>query len=73
MINHIVLNDVFEKLGFPKTAMGYLVGWIYREKNPIGDNYIDFDINPRGFNPNVVLDFNVDGNIIDMLMYGISD
>ena len=65
---HIFLNEVLEKLGFSKTKVGFIVGWIYDEKNPIGDNYIDFDINPRGYNPNVVLDFNVDGNILDMIL-----
>lgn len=64
---YLFLNDVFKILGFPKTKAGHLVGWIYDEKNPIGDNYIDFDINPRGSNPNVVLDFNVDGDIAHKL------
>lgn len=65
---HIMLNDVLDKLGFPKIKAGYVVGWIYDERNPVGDNYIDFDINPRGTNPNVVLDFNVDGVILDKLI-----
>lgn len=65
---HIMLNDVLDRLGFPKTKAGYVVGWIYDEQNPVGDNYIDFDINPRGTNPNVVLDFNVDGTILDKLI-----
>ena len=62
---HLFLNEVLERLGFSKTKEGHYVGWIYDEKNPIGDNYIDFDINPRGSNPNVVIDFNVDGVILD--------
>ena len=73
LAKHLILNDVLDRLGFPKTKVGYIVGWIYDEKNPIGDNYIDFDINPRGSNPNVVLDFNVDGIIFDRLTYGVSD
>jgi hypothetical protein len=63
MRGYVLLNEVFAMIGMPSTPVGACVGWLYDEKNPIGDNFVDFDINPRGFNPNVVLDFNVDGDI----------
>ena len=64
-------------LGIPVTKAGQVVGWIYDEKNPVGDNYVDFGIfnihrEPsrdfvNGREPSVLLDFNVDGNILDMI------
>lgn len=74
---HLFLNEVYEMLGFPLTKIGQCVGWIYDEKNPLGDNYVDFGIynkhsegNVRfvnGYERSVVLDFNVDGNILDRI------
>lgn len=74
---YVFLNEVYEELGFPPTKAGQIVGWIYDEKNPVGDNYIDFgifDINHEatkrfvnGYESSIVLDFNVDGNILDMI------
>lgn len=72
---YLFLNDVYEMLGIPKCPYGQIVGWIYDEKNPIGDNYVDFgiyDINKpkcrdfvNGFEKVVLLDFNVDGIIYE--------
>lgn len=72
---YLFLNDVYEALGIDKTRAGQIVGWIYDEDHPNGDNYIDFGIynvhRPanrnfvNGFEPVVLLDFNVDGNIVD--------
>ena len=41
---HLFLNEVYDMLGIPQSMAGQLVGWIYDEKNPIGDNYVDFGI-----------------------------
>ena len=41
---HLFLNEVYDMLGIPRTQAGQVVGWIYDEKNPIGDNFIDFGI-----------------------------
>lgn len=70
---YLFLNEVYEALGIPKTKAGQVVGWIYDEKNPVGDNYVDFGIydlyNERarafvnGYERTILLDFNVDGNI----------
>lgn len=74
---YLPLNDVYEALGFDKTSYGQVLGWIYDEKNPIGDNFVDFglyDIHNedkiRFVNGNeraVILEFNHDGNIINKM------
>lgn len=73
----LYLNDVYEMLGIPKTKAGQIVGWIYNEENPIGDNFVDFGIYDsnrpavrdfiNGYERTILLDFNVDGNILDMM------
>jgi hypothetical protein len=70
---YLFLNEVYDMLGIPRTKAGQCIGWIYDEKNPIGDNYVDFGIYDRihnqsfvnGYEDSVLLDFNVDGNILD--------
>ena len=64
-------------LGAKRTKAGAQVGWVYDEKNPVGDNYVDFGIfdiyNPKsrdfvnGYEKVIVLDFNVDGVILDLI------
>lgn len=73
---YLFLNDVYEMLGIPRTKAGQVVGWIYDEKHPIGDNCVDFGIydldNERnrafvnGHERSILLDFNVDGEILSM-------
>lgn len=73
----LFLNEVYDMLGIPKTKAGQVVGWIYDPKNPVGDNYVDFGIYEmhnqanrdfvNGYEPVILLDFNVDGNIWDMM------
>ena len=60
--NTVFLNEVYKILGFPRSQEGCVVGWHYDEKNPIGDNYIDFIIGDKN-SSNIVLDFNVDGRV----------
>lgn len=74
---YLFLNDVLKMLGIPLTKAGYQVGWIYDEKNPIGDNFVDFGIFNvhreanrnfvNGWERSILLDFNVDGNILGRL------
>ena len=74
---HLFLNEVYDGLGIPRSKAGQTVGWIYDEKNPIGDNYVDFGIYDiyneknrdfvNGYERTILLDFNVDGPIIDMI------
>lgn len=59
----VFLNEVYEMLGLPRTQEGCVVGWHYDEKNPIGDNYIDFDLFNVSILNVIVLDFNVDGRV----------
>lgn len=74
---HLFLNEVYDMLGIPRTKAGQIVGWIYDEKHPNGDNFVDFgmlNINDtkkrdfmNGYERNIVLDFNVDGPIYDLI------
>lgn len=74
---YLFLNEVYDMLGIPRTKAGQIVGWVYDEKNPVGDNFVDFGIfdanNPatrrfvNGYERTILLDFNVDGNILDLM------
>lgn len=74
---HLFLNEVYDMLDIPRTKAGQVVGWIYDEKNPNGDNYVDFGIYNtnseaarrfvNGLEYNILLDFNVDGVIYDLI------
>lgn len=71
---HIFLNEIYDMLGIPRTKAGAVVGWVYDENNPIGDNYVSFGITDErnanfvnGYEKSVLLDFNVDGNIWDKI------
>lgn len=60
----LMLNDVYDELGFPRTALGARVGWIYAKHNQFDGNVIDLGLGRQRFNDSKIrLDFNVDGNI----------
>ena len=71
---HVFLNEIYDALGMERTKAGNVVGWVIDKD---GDNYIDFGIydmdNPagrlfvNGQEPSILLDFNVDGYILDSL------
>lgn len=73
----LFLNDVYKMLGLPESKAGQIVGWVYNEENPVGDNYVDFGIYTGGTqnysdfiygtDGAILLDFNVDGNIWDLM------
>jgi hypothetical protein len=73
----LFLNEVYDMLGIPRTKAGACVGWIYDEKHPNGDNFVDFGIYDlynekardfvNGYERTILLDFNVDGNILDLI------
>lgn len=74
---YLFLNDVFKMLGIPVCPAGQYIGWLYDEKNPIGDNYVDFGIYNihkeknrdfvNGYEQVIILEFNHDGNIVDKI------
>jgi len=74
---HLFLNEVYDMLDIPRSKAGQVVGWIYdKNGNTKGDNYVDFGLyngsepNRRfvnGLEYNILLDFNVDGVIYDLI------
>ena len=74
---YVYLNEVYERLGIPSTKAGQIVGWVYDSENAVGDNFVDFGIYDiykekardfvNGYEPVILLDFNVDGNILDSM------
>ena len=73
----LFLNEVYDMLGIERTKAGQVVGWTYNMKNPTGDNFVDFGIYNmkeervrafiNGYEPSILLDFNVDGNVWDLM------
>lgn len=63
---YIYLNEVYDMLGLPRTKAGQVVGWIYNEKNPTGDNYVEFELYPFK-DSSIIIDFNVDGEILSLI------
>ena len=77
----LLLNDVYDMLGIPRTCAGAHVGWLSKEYGG-KDGYVDFCIkqvwrNPamnearrnflEGYERSVFLDFNVDGVVVDKI------
>lgn len=71
---HVFLNEVYDMLDLPRTSAGAAVGWVLSKT---GDNYVDFNIYNadsekardfvNGLERSILLDFNVDGVIIDLI------
>lgn len=60
---HIFLNEVYDELGFPRTAIGAVVGW-----RKTGTGYINFgDFGVESSPGSIELTFNVDGPILDLI------
>ena len=76
---YLFLNDVYDMIGFERSEAGQVVGWTYSRSgnNPYGDNRVSFGLDRvdrpgvRDFinerTPYVLLDFNVDGKILNVL------
>lgn len=71
---YLFLNEVYQMIGFEESKAGQIVGWFYDPENPELQNHVDFGIftaaNSKFVNcdeRSVWLDFNVDGNILDMI------
>ena len=71
----VFLNDIRKAIGLPETKAGQMVGWVYDPENPDIDNCIDFGIDwdhiyrysEDGIDSPILLDFNVDGNIWELM------
>ena len=71
----LFLNEVYEQLGIAQTQAGQIVGWVVGKEG--GDHYVDFGVfngdEPKkrafvnGEELSVLLDFNVDGVILDLI------
>lgn len=76
---YLFLNEVYDMLGIPRTKAGQIVGWLYKPEDPNfkGDSYVDFGIYDiskecnrdfvNGYERTILLDFNVDGPIYDLI------
>jgi hypothetical protein len=71
---HLFLNEVYDTLGLPRTSAGAVVGWAITSD---GDNFVDFGLFDNdtfqkrrfinGEEMSVLLDFNVNGVVYDMI------
>lgn len=76
---YVFLNEAYERLGFPHTSEGQLVGWVLRSpeqmKEEKRDGYVSFGLEDsnanrefmRGENDAIWLDFNVDGIVYNLI------
>jgi len=75
---HVFLNEVYDRLGIPRTQAGQIVGWVYsKDETGEGDNFISFGLYDglgnkhrdfvNGYNDAILLDFNVDGIIWNLI------
>lgn len=72
---YLFLNDVYELLGMEKTVAGQSVGWVIDKDSDISDNHVSFGLYDcgrqdvkdfmNGYRSTVLLDFNVDGPILE--------
>lgn len=71
----LFLNEVYDKLGIPRTKQGQLAGWVMDDEHK--DVAVDFGIYDirkpenrafvNGWEPAILLDFNCDANIVEFL------
>lgn len=74
---HVFLNEIYDALGIPRSQEGAIVGWVKDNGDLGGDGVIDFGIYEtnkpssrnfvNGYEPVILLDFNVDGVIYDLI------
>lgn len=71
---HLFLNEVYQALGFEPTTAGQIVGWVMLNDGVPRDHYVDFGLlrngNERfvnGVERSVLLDFNVDGPVFELI------
>lgn len=71
----LFLNEVYEYLGIPPIREGQYLGWYYDPSDDTLSNHVDFGVYDchdilkcdfvNGFENTILLDFNIDGNIVD--------
>lgn len=70
---HLFLNEVYDMLGIKRTKEGAVVGWVMDDAC---ENFVDFGLYEdkeavrlfvNGYERSILLDFNVDGVIYDMI------
>ena len=76
-VGHVYLNEILEAFGMPGTKSGHMIGWVYNEEDTSLSNCIDFGLFEtfkeqtrdfmNGRDKFCWVDFNVDGNIYDIL------
>ena len=61
----LTLNEVRDALGMEPTKAGMVVGWIYDEQNPNGDNRVEIYTHEvfKDGEKVLLIDFNCDGNV----------
>jgi hypothetical protein len=74
---HVFLNEVYDALGMPRSPEGQIVGWVMRKDGQPRDHFIDFGVFKgdvfsatrfvNGDERSVVLDFNVDGPVYNLI------
>lgn len=71
---YLFLNDVYDMLGIYRTKIGQTVGWIYDKNNEYKVDFGIYDLHKpenrafvNGYEKTILLDFNVDGDILDMM------
>lgn len=75
----VFLNELRQTLGFEPSKEGQIVGWVYDPECPLGDNKIEVSIvethrkvtdevtGQVRYIPTLLLDYNVDGNVWQLL------
>lgn len=76
---YVFLNEIYDALGIGRTKAGQVVGWTYDPNNPNVDSYIDFGMYDiwkegardfvNGREKSILLDFNVEGYILDKVSF----
>lgn len=80
---YLFLNEVYKMLGMKPSKAGQVVGWIYDPNNKKTDSYVDFGIFNgnravnrdfvNGYEPVILLDFNVEGDILNTSKNGLNE
>ena len=76
---YLMLNDVYEMLGIMRTEAGAYVGWVWDDNKSEEENKVSFCIYElhrernrafvNGLEPVILLDFNVDGYIMNQIPF----